>query len=101
MNSDQAINTAVAKLETAAKFLQSPFLVAQIVEGMQAAVIRANSPWLTRKDAAEYARCSVAEIDRAARAKMVPSYARGGTPMFRRDEIDKAISAGLWKPAGQ
>jgi hypothetical protein len=92
---------AIMKLDAAAAFLTSPRLVAQLVEGMQSAVIRAHSPWLTRKDAADYARCSTSEIDRAAKAGFLPVYQRGGTPMFRRDDIDEAISAGKWKPAGQ
>lgn len=95
------IHSAVAQLENATRYLTSPFMVAQMVEGLQAAVIRANSPWLNRKDAAEYARCSVGEIDRAARAGFIPTHNRGATPLFKRVEIDDAISGGRWKPAGQ
>lgn len=101
MSADNAILTSAARVDAAAKFLQSPLFVAQIVEGMQAAVIRANSPWLNRRDAAEYARCSVSEVDRAAREGMIKSYPRGGAPLFKRAEIDETISAGKWTPAGK
>ena len=90
---------SVARVDAAARFLQSPMLVAQIIEGMQAAVVRANSPWLNRKDAAEYARCSVSEIDRAADKHFLQRYFRGGVPLFQRTEIDEAIKSGKWQPA--
>lgn len=95
MNTD-AILTSAAKVEAAATFLQSPFLVARIVEGMQAAVIRVNSPWLNRQDAADYARCGVSEIDRVAAAGLITKFMRGGTPLFKRSEIDSAIESGKW-----
>lgn len=99
MSADAAILASAAKVDAAAAFLQSPFLVAQIIEGMQAAVVRANSPWLNRKDAAEYARCSVSEIDRAAANGFIPPHPRGGTPLFEKAEIDEAIKSGKWKQA--
>jgi hypothetical protein len=34
------------------------------------------------------------------RAELASKYPRL-VPLFRRDEIDKAISEGLWKPAGK
>lgn len=99
MNADAEIMAGVAKLESAAAFLNSPYFVAQIVEGMQAAVIRAQSPWLNRKDAAEYVRCSTSEVDRAAREGIITKHERSGTPLFERSEIDAVIKAGNWTPA--
>lgn len=96
MTADQAILTSAARVDAAAKFLQSPMLVAQIIEGMERAVIRAHSPWLTRKDAAAYAGCSASEIDRAGAAKVLRRYQRGGTPMYHRADIDDAILSGRW-----
>lgn len=100
MNDGANILAGVAKIEAAAAFLQSPFLVAQLIEGMQQAVVRVHSPWLTRKDAAEYARCSTSEIDRSCREGIIKRYDRGGTPMFQKAEIDEAIRSGKWAPAG-
>lgn len=100
-DTETSLPAAVAKIEAAAAFLQSPFLVAQLLEGMQAAVIRANSPWLTRKEAAEHARCSPSEIDRAASKQILKRYMRNGTPLYQRAEIDAAISTGKWTPAGK
>ena len=100
MTSD-AVNVAAAKVEAAAAFLTSPFLVARIVEGMQAAAIRAQSPWLNRQDAADYARCGISEIDRAASAGVIKKYMRGGAPLFKRAEIDAAIEKGSWTPAAR
>ena len=96
MTPDQAILTSAARVDAAARFLQSPLVVAQIIEGMERAVIRAHSPWLTRKDAAAYAGCSTSEIDRAANERIIKRYMRGGTPMFHRQQIDEAISGGKW-----
>lgn len=90
----------VARVENAVKFIQSPFFMAQVVEGMQAAHIRATSPWMTRHDAAEYCRCSVGEIDRAAAAGIIKRFSRGSTPLFTKANLDEAISAGKWTPAG-
>lgn len=91
--------TAAARVEAAAAFLQSPYLVARIVEGMQQAVIRVTGPWLDRHDAAAYSRCSVSEIDRAANVlKIFKRYQRGGSPLFKRSEIDAAIESGKWTP---
>ena len=97
MKSD-AVNVAAARVEAAAAFLMSPFLVARIVEGMQAAAIRAQSPWLNRQDAADYARCGISEIDRAAHLKIITKYQRGGAPLFKRAEIDAVIENGKWTP---
>jgi hypothetical protein len=107
MNADANILASVAKVEAAAAFLTSPFLVAQLLEGMHAAVISAHSPWLNRKDAAAYARCSTSEIDRVsnpkdaveARFPILKKHMRGGSPVFERAQIDDAIRSGRWTPA--
>ena len=99
MSAEINILSSVAQLEAAARFLQSPFLVAQLMEGMEKALVRAHSPWLNRKDAAEYARCSTSEIDRAADKHFIQRYFRGGVPLFNRAEIDAAIRTGAWQPA--
>lgn len=101
MTAEAQILAGVAKVEAAAAFLTSPFLVAQLVEGMQAAVIASQSPWLNRKDAAAYARCSTSEIDRAASLGILRRHERGGTPIFERTGIDAAIRDGKWIAASK
>ena len=92
------LSAAAAKLVATVQFLEGPFFAAQLVEGMQAAVIRSTSPWLNRKDAAEYARCSTSEIDRAGEERIITKYMRGGAPMFLKSQIDEAIRSGVWSP---
>ncbi len=90
---------SAARVAAAAAFLTSPYLVARLCEAMQAAVIRAQSPWLNRQDAADYCRCGLSEIDRAANVlKIFKRYNRGGSPVFKRSEIDAAIEGGKWTP---
>jgi hypothetical protein len=92
----RAAREAVAKIDAAASFLQSPYLQARLIEGMQLAMVRVHSPWMTRQDAAEYARCSASEIDRVANLGVIVRHMRGGTPLFKRAEIDEAIENNKW-----
>ena len=91
----------LARLEIAANYIASPMFVAQITQAHGAAVVRANSPWLNREDAAEYARCSASEISRAADAGFFTKHQRGGSPLFLKAEIDAAIIEGRWLSAGK
>lgn len=99
MDATDTILKSVARVDAAVNYLTGEHLTAQLIEGMQAAVIRASSPWLNRKDAAEYLRCSPSEIDRAGAQGFVTIYKRGGSTLYRRDELDAAIREGKWKPA--
>ena len=73
------------------------YMQAQLVEAHERAVIRCQSPWLNRADAAAHCRCSTSEIDRAANAGIVKRYLRAGTPLFKRAELDEAIESGKWE----
>lgn len=95
---DAAILATLAKLEVVSKFLQSPFFMAQLLEGQRQAAIQCSSPWLDRSAAGAYVYASPAEVDRAATAGIITKYARGGTPMFLKEEIDGAIKSGKWVP---
>jgi excisionase family DNA binding protein len=56
--------------------------------------------WLTRRDAAEYARCSVSTIDRARRRGHLRAYGGGRHgPRFRRRDVDAWVGRG--KPTEQ
>lgn len=90
------LERALADIEAAGAFLRSRYFEAVITRAVTEAQHAANSPWLTRDDAAAYARCSTSEIDRVADAGVLPRYQRGGTPMFRKDDIDAAITDGRW-----
>lgn len=46
-------------------------------------------PWLTREEAAQYARCSVSLIDRAATAEGLRSGRTDGRRVFKRSAIDE------------
>lgn len=98
-NPDAAILATLAKLEASAKFLQSEFFMARLLEGQRVAAIQVSSPWLDRNAAAAYAYCSVAEVDRAANEGIITRHQRGGSPMFEKVEIDEAIRNGAWMPA--
>ena len=51
-----------------------------------------------RHNAADYARCGISEVNRAAVLGIIKKYERGGSPLFKRSEIDAAIEAGKWTP---
>ncbi len=93
---EDAVGHAVAELEAAAAFLKSRYLEGLIEQTLFAAVQRANSPWLDRAGAAAYCQCSTSELDRVAAAGVIKTYLRGGTPLFRRADLDETISTGRW-----
>lgn len=90
------LERALADIEAAGAFLRSRYFEAVITRAVTEAQHAANSPWLTRDDAAAYARCSTSEIDRAADDGAFPRHLRGGTPLFRKADIDAAIEGGRW-----
>ena len=90
---------AVADLESAASYVRSSYFERAVFNAVSAAVQAAQSPWLDRAGAAAHARCSVSEIDRAAGLGVFKTYRRGGTPMFKRAELDGAIADGRWTKA--
>lgn len=51
-----------------------------------------TSPWLNRHDAAEYARCSTSDIDKARHEGRLPVYWWHGSPRFRKSDIDRVIT---------
>ncbi len=58
-----------------------------------------TSPWLTRTEAAEYLKVSLATLDRMADSKDITRYRMGGVKTtravrFRRDELDDILTAG-------
>lgn len=67
-----------------------------IATAVKEATLSASSPWCNRVAAAAYAQCSTSEIDRAANAGTFRRYMRGGTPVFKKAEIDRAIERGEW-----
>ncbi len=69
---------------------------AELIEATVNAVRQMAGPWLDRRGAAAYAQCSLSELDRAANAGAFKRYQRAGTPLFRKDEIDAALSEGRW-----
>lgn len=83
-------------LVSAAEYLTKPTFFNQLAHRHEQAVIRSNSPWLTRADAAAYWGCSVAEVDAASRNGILTKYMRVGTPMFLKTEGDEAIKSGKW-----
>lgn len=88
---------AIADFESAGDFLRSPFFQAMVNRALEAAVTAAASPMVDRVGAAAFCRCSVSEIDRAARAGIIKRYERCGTPIFLKEELQKAITSGKWK----
>lgn len=88
---------AVADLESAAAFLRGAFFQAAIESAVRAAVLESQSPWVDRSGAAARWRCSVAEIDRAAKSGVLVRYERNGTPLFEKAQGDEALRAGKWK----
>lgn len=88
------------RLESAvsgAEYLSKPFFGDRILAQVKTAIVQSQSPWLTRRDAADYWRCSTAEIDLAARNGIFNKFVRGNTPLFLKYEGDAAIKSGLWK----
>jgi hypothetical protein len=73
---------AIADLEAVAAFVRGTFFQAQMEAAVRMAVIEGQSPWLDRNAAAARWRCSVDEIDRAAKAGVLVRHERGNTPLF-------------------
>lgn len=88
---------AIADLEAVAAFLKGPFFQAQMQRAVQSAVIESQSPWVDRAGAAARWRCSVTEIDRAAKAGILTRLERCETPLYDKAQGDNAIRAGAWK----
>ncbi len=97
----ERLNGAVAELEVAARFLSGRYFAGEILREVRLAVVQGLSPWLSRSDAAAYARCSESEIDAAARRGVLTKYLRKGTPLFQKREIDAAIQEGKWAGKGK
>lgn len=88
---------AVADLESVAAFLRGEFFEAAMAQAVRSATIEAQSPWVDRAGAAVRWRCSVDEIDRAAKAGVLVRHERNGTPLFEKAQGDEAIREGRWK----
>jgi hypothetical protein len=86
-----------AELEHATAFLRSRYIEGLIEQAVTQAVLRSSSPWLDRAGAAAYVCCSTSEIDRAARAGVFPTYQRGSGPLFRKEDLDRALTEGRWR----
>lgn len=97
MTETQQLDRALAQLETSARFLESRYIEGVIEQAVSRAVVASQSPWLDRTAAAARWRCSVQEIDRAARDGVLTRYERGATPLFNKDQGDEAIRSGKWK----
>jgi hypothetical protein len=92
---------AIADLEAVAAFVRGTFFQAQMEAAVRMAVIEGQSPWLDRNAAAARWRCSVDEIDRAAKAGVLVRHERGNTPLFDKAQGDEALRTGKWKLRGQ
>lgn len=57
-------------------------------------VARAHSPWMCANQAARYADCSASTIFKAANQGLITRYPGLGGPLFKREEIDRAITRG-------
>ena len=68
-----------------------------MAQAVRAAVLESQSPWVDRAGAAARWRCSVNEIDRAARAGVLVRLERSDTPLFEKAQGDEAIRSGKWK----
>ena len=95
---ERAVLTAtLARLELSARFLESPVFMAQITEAVALAVIRAQSDWADRADAAAYAgNCSLRALDDAAERGIITRVYQGKRPVFSKRSIDEALRTGRW-----
>ena len=92
---------AIAEVRAAAEFLHSPYFVGELIAAAHRAGIHAQSPWMDRATAAAYCHCGLTTIDAAVRDGAFARYMRAGTPLYRRDEIDAAITEGRWLRRGE
>lgn len=84
-------------VEAAGAFLRGPYFEAVVCRSVRQAVVEAQSPFVSRADAAARWRCSTTEIDRAVKAGVLTKLTRGGTPLFLKQEGDDAIREGKWR----
>lgn len=73
--------------------------LARLTEAVVVATGRAQSPWCDRVAAGHYCHCSASEIDKQANAGEFRRYYRGGTPMFKKSELDAWIERGQRRAA--
>ena len=67
-------------------------VVADIMQEALAAAQRpASSPWMCRKEAAEYLGISLPTLDRYRREEGLPFHVRGGRAFFHRRQLDAFI----------
>lgn len=92
----ERIERAVADIESAGAFLRGNYFEAHVARAVRQAVLESQSPYVDRAGAAARWRCSESEIDRAAKAGVLTQFKRNGTPLFLKDEGDKAIITGTW-----
>lgn len=91
------LTATLARLEVSARFLEAPVFMAQINEAVALAVIRAQSDWADRVDAAAYAgNCSLRALDDAAERGIITRVYQGTRPVFSKRSIDEALRAGSW-----
>lgn len=64
---------------------------AQALHEIKAEIRSNNSPWLTRRGAADYAHCSVGHIDYLAQAGRIKRYPG---PRYMKADMDKCIQSG-------
>ena len=89
---------ALAKLEHAAEFMESKYFEGMLEEAVQDGLAKLRSPWVDRRRAAAHCRCSITEIDRAAKMGFIKRFDRGGTPLFSKTDLNTAIASGRWRP---
>lgn len=87
----------LAEWEKESKFLSGHYIESVIEASVRTAVVECQSPWVDRAGAAARWRCSVDEIDRAAKSGVLVRYERNGTPLFEKAQGDEALRSGKWK----
>lgn len=70
-------------------------IVESVAEALGGSLPGAERPRevLTRKEASDFLRCSVATLDRLVRESGLPSYRLGDSPRFRRSDLLAYLSA--------
>ena len=87
------------RIHSAARFLDSPMMVARLEEALRKGIAQSDSPFVDRAAGAARWYCSASEVDRAATDGILRKHVRGNTPLFEKAEGDAAIRTGKWKPA--
>ena len=89
------LTATLARLEVSARFLEAPVFMAQINEAVALAVIRAQSDWADRVDAAAYAgNCSLRALDDAAERGIITRVYQGTRPVFPSGPLMKPCALG-------